>query len=114
METMGRVLRSLAAVLAGLALVAMLPVPCPCPEEASAPSSEHACCAPPTGVSASDHGCCDTRDRAEADLLTPGPASPPSPTEVAVVRVEPVARLEAVPRGSVVPSVTPPPTVLRI
>ena len=60
------------------------------------------------------NGCCDTRDHAEADLLTPGPAPPPSPTEVAVVRVEPVARLEAVPRGSVVPSVSPPPTVLRI
>ena len=114
MERMGRAPRSLAAVLAGLALVAMLPVPCPCPEGASAPPSEHACCAPPLGVSASDHGCCDDLDHAEADLLTPGPVPAPAPSAVAEVRVEPVARLAAVPGGSVVPSVSPPPPVLRI
>ncbi|HSD29215.1 MAG TPA: hypothetical protein VLL75_18075 [Vicinamibacteria bacterium] len=46
--------------------------------------------------------------------MKPGPVPAPSPAEVAAVRVEPVARLEAVPKGAVVPFVSPPPPVLRI
>ena len=114
MEAMGPGLRSLAAVLAGLALVAALPAPCPCPEAATAPSSEHACCAPPAGVSASDHACCDGYGSIQADVVTPGPVAAALPAVLAAVRVEPVSRLDAAPHGSVVSFPSPPPTVLRI
>jgi hypothetical protein len=113
-ETMRRALRSFAAVLAAVALVAMLPAPCLCPEEAAAPARVHECCAPPAGVSSNDHGCCDEHDDGEADLLTPGPVPVPSLSEVAAVRVELVARLETASRGSIVLSPSPPPAVLRI
>jgi hypothetical protein len=111
---MGRVLQSLAAVVATVALVAMLPAPCPCPEEAAAPRSGHECCAPPAGVRSNDHGCCDGHHDGEANLLTPGSVPVPSLSEVAVVRVERVARLDTASRGSIVLSPSPPPAVLRI
>jgi hypothetical protein len=113
MVSMRPVLRRFAAVLATLALVAMLPAPCPCPEEAAAPARGHRCCAPPTGVSSIDLGCCDEH-ATEADLLTPGPAPMPSPSEVAVARTETVARLEAVPHRSLVVAPSPPPAILRL
>jgi hypothetical protein len=113
MVSMGRVLRSLAAVLAAVALVATLPAPCPCPEEAAAPRGAHECCAPPTGVSASDHGCCDEHAEA-ADILVPGPAAVPLPLDVTVVLPDPLAPLEAAPRRSVVPALSPPPAILRL
>ena len=71
MRVMRRTLRTLAAVLAGLALVAALPAPCGCAPERSASkhADEHACCAPPLGVRAADHSCCDeTPDRAGPPL----------------------------------------------
>jgi hypothetical protein len=111
---MGRVLRSCAAVLAGLALVAMLPVPCPCPDPAAAAPTEHACCAPPAGISASDHGCCDAHGHAAADLLTTAPVPAAPPPGVAVARLEAVVRLVAAPHGFTVPSPSPPPAILRI
>jgi hypothetical protein len=110
---MGRALHRLATVLAGLALVAMLPAPCPCPDEPIAPPSGHECCAPPAGVSASDHGCCEGHDHAEPDVLTPGAAPLPSVAEVAVLRV-PVLRLDGASRSTVVLSPPPPPAILRI
>ncbi len=68
MERMDR-LRTLAAVLAGLALVAVLPAPCACPPETDASrAADHSCCAPPVGVSADDHGCCDEDDAAVPSL----------------------------------------------
>ena len=100
--------------MAVLALVAMLPAPCPCPAEAAAPARGHECCAPPTGVSASDHGCCAGHAVA-ADVLTPAPVAAPLPLAVAVVHRGPVARLEAAPRAgppSLAPS--PPPAILRL
>jgi hypothetical protein len=75
MEVMSRLLRTAAAVLAGLALVAALPAPCACPPEPAdaGHAGEHACCAPPFGVSAADHGCCDeTLGHAQA---VPSPAA---------------------------------------
>lgn len=113
MDAMGRVLRSAAAVLAGLALVAMLPAPCPCPEEAAAPRSAHACCAPRTGVSANEHGCCDDSGTGEADLQAPGPVPLPSPGEAAVRRVE-LALFATAPRSPAFLAPSPPPLVLRI
>ena len=73
---MRRTIRALAAVLAGLALVAALPAPCGCAPERSASkhADEHACCAPPAGVSAADRGCCD-ESPAVADAA-PSPAGP--------------------------------------
>jgi hypothetical protein len=106
--------RSSAAALAGLALVAMLPAPCLCPEETAAPRSGHECCAPPVGVSANDHGCCDSHGAAEADLQAPGPVPMPSPGEVAVASVEPVTRPDKAPRDPLTLSPSPPPHVLRI
>ena len=76
MKGMGRTLRTLAAVLAGLALVAALPAPCGCAPERSASrhADEHACCAPPAGVSAADTGCCD-----EAPAIADAAPSPVGP-----------------------------------
>jgi hypothetical protein len=106
-------LRSFAAILAGLALVAMVPT-CPCSGKAVAAGGEHACCAPPTGVRAADHGCCDSHGRTESDLLTAGSLPAPAPAGVAVVRAEPVVRLGAHPHASVLSSPSPPPAILRI
>ena len=113
---MGRVLRSLAAVVATVALVAMLPVPCGCAPERRAPAQAagHECCAPPAGVSSNDHGCCDGHHDGEANLLTPGSVPVPSLSDVAVVRVEQVARLDTASHGSILLSPSPPPAVLRI
>jgi hypothetical protein len=110
---MGRVPRSLAAALAIFALVAMLPAPCPCPEETAAPARGHECCAPPAGVSSNEHGCCD-EPAAEADVLTPAPGPAPSLGETPVARVVPVARLQAGPRRPVVAVPSPPPSILRL
>jgi hypothetical protein len=75
---------------------------------------EHACCAPPAGISANDHGCCDAHDRASADFLTPASVPAAAPAGVAVARLDAVVRLVAAPRGFAVPSPFPPPAILRI
>jgi len=113
MQGMGRARRTFAAVVAGLALVAMVPT-CPCLERTAPATGEHACCAPPTGVSAADHGCCGGQGRTQSDLLTPGSLPAPAPAGVAVVRAEPVVRLDAHPHGSILSPPTPPPAILRI
>jgi hypothetical protein len=113
---MGRVLRSLAAILAGLALVAALPAPCGCaPERSASPhADEHACCAPPVGVSAADEGCCDqTPDPAEALLFSVAPAGA-APTALATLPVATPFSLRVCARPSVPLASSPPPTVLRI
>jgi hypothetical protein len=78
MEPMGRMLRTLAALAAGLAVVVALPAPCSCSPGAEPEHAQHSCCAPPTGVRASDHACCGAQsavvDRASAP---PAPDSPP-------------------------------------
>ncbi len=116
MVPMTCVLRTLAAALAGLALVAALPAPCGCaPQPAPAGhADEHACCAPPTGVSAAARGCCD-----EAPELAPAIASSPSvatsaPVAVAVLRAALPAGPAELSRPSIVPATSPPPAVLRI
>ncbi len=83
MRAMRRSLRTIAAVLTGLALVAALPAPCGCaPESASSRhADEHACCAPPTGVRAVDHGCC-----AEAPATATAVSAPVVPDAVAPSR----------------------------
>jgi hypothetical protein len=113
MVQMGRMLRRLAAVLAGLALVAMLPAPCRCPESAATPLNGHECCVPPPGVSANDHACCDDNSAADADILTPGPFPAPSLSEAAVVWVE-MGHPERAPRGAAFLAPSPPLFVLRI
>jgi hypothetical protein len=115
MEGMGRTIRTLAAVLAGLALVAALPAPCGCVPERSASkhADEHACCAPPVGVSAADRGCCDESPViADAAPSPVGPAT--APVLVAALRVEAPSALLALARPAVTPAFSPPPTVLRI
>ena len=116
MVKMGRVLRTLAAVLAGLALVAALPAPCGCAPERRAPAqvTGHECCAPPVGMSAADRGCCEgTSGTVEA---VPSRAGPPTVAPVAVVflRVEAPSALRRLAHPSVPSAPSPPPTVLRV
>ena len=114
METMRRTLRTFAAVLAGLALVAALPTPCGCVPERSASkhADEHACCAPPAGVSA-DRTCCD--ESPAIDDAAPSPAGPVMvPVMVATLRVEAPSPLLVPARPAVTPAFSPPLTVLRI
>jgi hypothetical protein len=114
MVQMGRVLRSSAALVAGLALVAMLPAPCPCPEEAAAPRSGHECCAPPAGVSASDHGCCDTGPGAAEGVTSATGGDAPVPSQ-AVEPIGSVRRAGRLVASATTPSASPPiPLVLRI
>jgi hypothetical protein len=115
MKAMRRTLRTLAAVLAGLALVASLPAPCGCAPQIRAPghADEHACCAPPAGVSAADRTCCD-ESPAIADAA-PSPAGPAAvPVMVAALRVEAPSALLVLARPAVTPAFSPSPTVLRI
>jgi hypothetical protein len=108
-------LRRLAAVLAGLALVAALPAPCGCAPErtASRHANEHECCAPPTGLSAADRTCCD-ESPAIADAA-PSPAGPATvPSMLAALRVEAPSALLVLARPAVTPAFSPPLTVLRI
>lgn len=116
MLVMGRTLRTLAAVLAGLALVAALPAPCECAPERSASkhSDEHACCAPPLGVRAADHSCCDeTPDLAQALPSSATPADA-APLALATLPVAASLALPAFARTHVPLAPSPPPTVLRI
>jgi hypothetical protein len=112
---MSRSLRTLAAVLAGLALVAALPAPCGCAPErtASKHADDHACCVPPAGVRAADRGCCDESPViADAAPSPVGPAT--APVLVAALRVEAPSAPLALARLAVSPAFSPPPTVLRI
>ena len=113
MVEMGRV-RMLAAVLAGLALVAALPAPCGCAPQAPGHPDAHACCVPPTGVSAADRGCCDeTPATAEA---VPAPAGADAVAVVAPARLGTLApsRCAVLSRPAGFAVASPPPTVLRI
>jgi hypothetical protein len=114
---MGRTVRTLAAVLAGLALVAALPVPCGCAPELSAAgqADEHACCAPPAGVRAADRGCCDDGPAAAVADAAPAPVgSATAPDLATAARVEAPSALLVPARPGVRPAFSPPPTVLRI
>jgi hypothetical protein len=116
MRAMRRSLRTLAAVLAGLALVAALPAPCGCAPESARPqqAEAHACCAPPTGVRAVEHGCCG-----EAPATAQAIPSPVGPDAVAplatllVAAAQPSAHRTTA-RPAFVGAFSPPPTVLRI
>lgn len=115
MEGMGRKLRTLATVLAGLALVAALPA-CGCAPEgpASQQADDHACCAPPAGVRTADHGCCaETPATAQA---VPSPVAPDALAPVAMARLTAPTPSEqrVLPRPAVTPADSPPLTVLRI
>lgn len=105
----------LAAVLAGLALVAALPAPCACPPETDASrAADHSCCAPPVGVSADDHGCCD--EDASVTEAVPSPAG--GDAALPALAVLPTTAVPASARAlarSAVPAPSPPiPLVLRI
>jgi hypothetical protein len=114
---MTRSIRTLVAVLAGLALVAGLPAPCGCAPERSASgrADEHACCTPPAGVSAADRGCCDDGPAVVVADAAPSPVGPAmAPDLVATARVEAPSALLVPTRPGVSPAFSPPPTVLRI
>jgi hypothetical protein len=116
MVSMTRALRTLAAVLTGLALVAALPALCGCTAERTPArhAEEHACCAPPTGVSAAARGCCNgTADLATA-LAPSTSVATPAPVAVAALRAALPSGPVALPRPSIVPAASPPPAILRI
>ena len=116
MRAMGRTLRTLAAVLAGLALVAALPAPCGCAPERTGSSQGNGdeCCAPPAGVSAADQGCCDEApDLAEA-LLSPAAPADAAPMALATLHIAAPSALRAFARLAVPLAPSLPPTVLRI
>jgi hypothetical protein len=108
-------LRTLAAVLAGLALVAVLPAPCACPPETDASrAADHSCCAPPVGVSADDHGCCDEDASVTEAVPSPAGADAAVPS-LAALRTAAVPATARVFGRSAVPAPSPPiPLVLRI
>jgi hypothetical protein len=115
MKAMGRTLRTLAAVLAGLALVVALPVPCDClPERAATGADGHACCAPPVGVSAADQGCCDESPELAEALPSPAAPADAAPLALATVPVTGRSGLRALARPAAPPAPSPPPAVLRI
>jgi hypothetical protein len=116
MDSMSRTQRTAAALIAGAALVAALPAPCGCAPTriASGHAQGHDCCAPPTGVSAADQGCCDKApSSAETVASTVGPdAVAPVATLLRAVPAPPAHRVLAHPSAPPAPS--PPPTVLRV
>jgi hypothetical protein len=116
MKAMARIVRTLAAVLAGLALVAALPAPCGCAPERSASkhADEHACCTPPAGVSAADDGCCDEAPDLTEALLSPAPSADAAPRAVATLPVAAYSVPCAFGRPAVPLAPSPPPTILRI
>ena len=116
MKAMKRSLRTLAAVLAGLALVAALPVPCGCaPDRSASPhAAEHACCAQPVGVSAVDYGCCDESPELAEALVSPAASSHAAPLAVATLPVAASSVFRAFARPAVPLAPSPPPTILRI
>jgi hypothetical protein len=107
---------TLAALFSGFALVASLPVPCPClPEPVK--TEDHGCCAPAAGWRTANLGCCTaTAEPApETPATTPALASAVLPSLVAVVGVVPSAafapeRAEDSPRSLH----SPPLTVRRV
>jgi hypothetical protein len=116
MDSMTRAVRTLAAVLAALALVAALPAACGCTPArvASEHADAHACCAPPTGVSAAARGCCDEAPAAAAAVPLPtGPAAV-APVATVLLGAEASSTHRMLGRLSVFSAVSPPPTVLRI
>ena len=112
-EGMGSI-RTFAAALAILAVSSLNGVVCLCGPERPTPRSEHACCAPPTGVSANDT-CCDTSGR---DLVATVSVDPPLLPAIAV-RVaclgEPFAAHTVGVIGATAPPAGPgPPLILRV
>ena len=116
MRLMRPVLRTLAAVLAGVALVAALPAPCGCAPERSASkhADEHACCAPPAGVSAADDGCCDESPELAAALVFPSASADAAPPALAALPVAVPSVLRTFARPAVPHASSPPPAILRI
>jgi hypothetical protein len=116
MLMMRRRLRTLAAVLAGLALVAALPAPCGCAPQRSAShqAAEHACCAPPIGVSAADDGCCDESPGNAEALVPPAASADAAPLALATLPVAARSLLRAFAQAPVPLVPSPPPSVLRI
>ena len=116
MKAMARTLRTVAAVLAGLALVAALPVPCDCaPDRSASPhAAEHACCAPPFGVSVADDGCCDESPQLAEALVAPAASADAAPLAAAALPVAAPSVLRAFARPAVPLAPSPPPTILRI
>jgi hypothetical protein len=113
---MRRSLRRIAAVLAGLALVATLPAPCDCAPQSTSTgeADEHACCAPRAGVRAVDHGCC-----AETPATATAVSAPVVPDAVAQSRAVLLAPAtpcvpRLLPHRAATPALSPPPTVLRV
>jgi hypothetical protein len=109
--------RPFAAVVSALALLASLPLVCPCPAPPAAAHAggEHDCCAPRSGVKAVDTGCCGGAANVPDSLAAASPAAAPAPAAAALAYAAPhVARAQ--PAAGRAPLVVPasPPAVLRV
>lgn len=107
---------TVAALIAGLALVATLPVPCPClPEPVKV--EDHGCCAPAAGWRTANSGCCTaTAEPApQTPATTPAvaPAIVPQPVAVGFVLPSPAPTAER-PQRSPDSLHSPPLTVRRV
>jgi hypothetical protein len=106
---------AVSALLAGLALVATLPVPCNC-LPAPVAASEHACCAPAYGLRPAESGCCAAVEPGpDTTAATPAPSLSLAPAFVVVVWALPVVgpALEHGP-ASPEPLISPPLSVRRL
>jgi hypothetical protein len=114
---MTRVVRRIAAAAAAMAFVAAMPLVCLCqPRPASADARDaHDCCAPSTGVSVADDGCCSRSAPSDQDSAVPmAPASVPAPL-VAAAAVLPGSTFDRLAAARPLRLAAPsPPTVLRI
>jgi hypothetical protein len=110
----GTPLGSLAAVVAGLALLAALPAPCACPSRPM--ELEHGCCQPPQGWSADTAvSCCPSSDaRAEGRAAVPEGAAPAIASALVVPAWTPAAAVIPITALPEPPSGSPPLTVRRL
>ena len=99
-------------LVASLALLATLPVPCGCLPVAA---PEHACCEPPAGVRAAMPACCVAADVAP-DVATAPPVTPAVAPELVVVAWAMPPTPAAPDRGqaSPAPALSPPTSVRRL
>jgi hypothetical protein len=102
--------------VAVVALVAALPLFCPCPPpRAASTGGAHDCCAPPTGVRAADAGCCgDASTTLPGALTAPAPVPAPNPDFVRFASAEGAGRTRFVPPHAAFAVAPSPPKILRI
>ena len=109
---MSRGRRAMVCVLASLALLWTLPVPCGC-LPAPVAAADHGCCAPPVGVRGADPGCCVATDIAPDSATAPSLTPAVAPELVVAAWLTPFS-LAALGRSPAAPGPAPsPPLTVR-